>query len=834
MAKASPIINSFNAGELSPRMAAKVDFAKYQNGCERLENFVLFPHGGACFRPGSYFVSEVKDSSKKVRLVRFVFSVVQAYVLEFGNQYIRVYKDRGQVQSGGSAYEIASPYLEAHLQGLKFAQSADVLYIFHASYAPRKLTRTGHTAWTLTTINFTPPPVSELDVFPAATLTPGATTGSGVTFTAGSAYFQTGDIDRQIISGASRAVIKSVPSSPGTQCVADILDAFSSTSPIASGSWSLRGSPTGFISPDKMEPKGASVSITATGGVNVRSSLYKWDLTGAGTAEYMCMLADGSEAGLSEPSSVIINGAIATKAAPGSLAAGQWGWGSFGFSGQYKRLVVRLADDTDPDGKADGYIFTGATGAATRHVFRAADVGKYIRAHNGTIKLTAFTSAVHVTGEIIEPLDAVDATESWTLESPAWSSALGYPRAGCFYESRLWLARDVWEWGSVVEDFENFAMSDRDDAAVSRPLLANEVNEVMWLAHGKVLMAGTVGGEWAMKTGALDEPITPANLLPKRKTTHGCADVPPIVINESILFVQRAGRKLRELAYRYESDGFIAPDLTILAEHITAGGIIDMAYQEEPNGVLWTVRGDGVLLGLTYDRLHDVVGWHRHPMEGEVESVAVIPGPGDEDELWLSVKRTINGAVKRYIEYLKPFSWGSDQEDCFFLDCGLTYDGAPATTISGLEHLEGKSVGILADGAVHPDRTVASGEITLARSAGTVHVGLKYTGVLLSMDLEAGSATGTSQGKLKRIHKARVRFLHTLGGKVGSDLTRLETVYYRTSADPMDAPPPLFTGDKEVTFPKGWDHKAQVMIVQDQPLPMTVLGIMPEMSTSDE
>lgn len=829
MPRSSPILNSFNAGELSPRMAGRTDFAKYQNGCETLENFVLYPHGGATLRPGTYFVAEVKDSTKQVRLVDFEFSAEQAYVLEFGDQYIRFYMDQGQILDGASAYEIASPYLEADLDELKFAQSADVLYIVHRDYAPRKLTRTGHTAWTLTAITFDAAVTAEKDLYPAATLTPGATTGTGVTFTASASVFQSGDIDREIKSGAGRAIIKTVPTSPGTTCTADILDAFASTSAIAAGAWYLNGSPTGTLIVDKKEPIHGAVMITSMGGLNLRSSAYQWTSTGGGTAEYACYLAGGASAGLSEPDALYINGSLATPGTANSLAAGEWD-----FAGLPATVVVRLSDDTDPDTKSVGYIVTGTTGTPVRDAFRSADVGKYIYIHNGIIKITAYHTAQSVTGQILKVLDAITETQSWTLEEESWDATDGYPETVCFYEGRLFFARDDTVWGSVVQDYENFARSSDDDAAIEVTLLANEVNMIRWLEHGRSLIAGAMGGEWSIKSASTSDPITPTTIEATRETTHGSADLAPLVVGQNIVYAQRAGRKIRELTYKWEADGYLAPDLTILAEHITEGGIVDMAFQEEPHSVIWVVRADGVLLGLTYDRIHEVVGWHRHPMTGAVESITVIPGDNGEYELWLAKSYTINGATKRYIEYMKPFSWGEDQEDCFFVDCGLTYDGAATTEMIGLNHLEGETVGVLADGSTHPDRTVSSGQITLARSASVVQVGLKYTGKLKTMKIEAGSVTGTAQGKLKKISRCAVRFLNTLGGKIGSSEDKLETIYFRTSGDEMGGPPALFTGDKEVVFPKGFGTEGQVMIVQDQPLPMTVLAVMAEVQTSDE
>lgn len=734
MPRSSTIINSFNAGELSPKMIGRTDFAKYPNGCETLENFVIFPQGGATKRPGTYYVAGVKTHAEKVRLVRFEFSTTQAYIIEFGNQYLRFYKDKGQILLTGSPYEIASPYLEADLFGLKFAQSADVLYIVHRDYPPMKLTRTDHTAWTLIEINFQPPATSEESVYLADGIWPGATTGESINFAADTyTLFQTGDVDRQVICGTSRAIITSVPGN--NMYICDIIDAFTAdqvANGIDAGDWHLAGSPTGSLTPDKKEPKGAKIQLTST----IES-------------------------------------------------------------------------------------------------FRTEDNGKYISIHDGFIRITEYTSKTVVKGEILRVLTAVTATTSWTMESVDWTATNGYPEAVCFYEGRLWFARDDTLWGSCVEDYENFTPGADDAASVKITLLANEVNAVKWLEHGRALMGGTVGGEWTVDSASTSEAITPTSIKAQRQTTYGCADLAPLKIAGSILFVQRAGRKLREHTYRFETDGYTAPDLTLLADHISDTGIVDLAYQQEPFSIIWAVRSDGVLLGLTYDRSQEVVGWHRHPTDGLVESVAVIPGV-DEDEVWVSVQRTINGSVKRYVEYLKPFDYGEDQEDGFFVDCGLTYDGAAATVISGLDHLEGETVSILADGAVQSAKTVASGAITLTSAASVVHVGLPYTATLKTVRIDAGSAMGTAQGKKKRLHEIRARFFETLGGKIGGSLTKLENVYYRKSGDLMDAPPPLFTGDKIITNPQGWNTEGQVMIVQEDPLPMTVLAVMAEVSTSDE
>jgi hypothetical protein len=218
-----------------------------------------------------------------------------------------------------------------------------------------------------------------------------------------------------------------------------------------------------------------------------------------------------------------------------------------------------------------------------------------------------------------------------------------------------------------------------------------------------------------------------------------------------------------------------------------------------------------------------------------VESICVIPSPDRKrDELWMIVRRTVNGAIKRYIEYLEAeYKDGDTQASCFYVDCGLSYSGTAATTISGLNHLEGQTVQVLADGASHPDCVVTGGAITLQVAASVVHVGLGYTSTVQTTRIEAGAGDGTAQGKTKRITKVVLRFYNTLGAKAGPDENTLDQLEFRRGTDPMDAPPPLYTGDKLMEWPGGYDFDGYVMVQQVQPLPMTLVAIMPQVHTFD-
>ena len=262
-----------------------------------------------------------------------------------------------------------------------------------------------------------------------------------------------------------------------------------------------------------------------------------------------------------------------------------------------------------------------------------------------------------------------------------------------------------------------------------------------------------------------------------------------------------------------------------------------MVFADEPTPIAWCMRADGLLIGFTWNNEQKVRGWHRHPIGGDgvVESIAVIPAAeGDRSELWLSVKRTIDGNVVRYVEYMdRPWRDGDDIEAQFYVDSGLTYDGAPATTISGLDHLEGCTVGVLSDGSPHPQRTVTGGEITLQRAASVVQIGLPCPCYYKSMRLEAGAQDGVSQGKTKRISRAVLRFLNTVGGSYGGNDSQLDDLQFRTAADAMGVAVPLYTGDKIVSWPDGYSTDCYLIYTNTQPTASTLVAIFPQVTTQD-
>jgi len=672
MAKVTPIQTNFTGGEISPRLYGRVDLQKYGTSVELCQNFIVFPHGGISKRSGTHFISEVKDSSKRTILIPFVYSTVQAYMLEFGHQYIRFYRNESVLLNGaGSApLEVATPYTQDDLLTLDFTQSADVLYLVHKNYPPKQLNRLGATNWTLTDFDFSDGPYHEQNST-ATTLTPSHKTGTA--------------------------------------------------------------------------------TITAS--------------------------------------------------------------------------------------------------AAT---FVSTDVGRWIRIRHGDIwgaaKITAYSSATSVTVQVYAqfPFDNTTASDKWRLG--AWSNTTGWPTCVSFFQERLFFAATTSKpatlWGSRSGDFPVFSTTNTlgeviDDSGLNFTLATDQVNAIRWLFSEKRLQIGTADGPFMLSAGRNFEAITPTNATISRETTDGTADERPIGASRTTLYIDRSRRKLRELGYDYNIDGYSSIDLNLLAEHITAGYIKQIVYARSPDNLVWALLQNGELRCMTYEKTQEVIAWHRHIIGGtntEVKSIGVVPKSDESEEiLYMVVQRTINGTTKQYVEYLEAqfdSAKGDVVEDAFFVDSGLSYNGAATTTISGLGHLEGETVQVFADGAVHPDRTVSSGSISLSRSATKVSVGLPYIAKLRTLDPEVQTQDGPSQGKTRRIERITLRLVDTFNLKFKVNEKDLEIIPFRESTMPMGSIQ-LFTGDKRFLVAHTPDRKFELTLQSDTPHPCTVLAIMYALNVSE-
>ena len=492
--------------------------------------------------------------------------------------------------------------------------------------------------------------------------------------------------------------------------------------------------------------------------------------------------------------------------------------------------------------------------------FISTDVGRLIRwkdaAGNWTwLEITAFTSTTQVTATVRgATASAVTATASWRLG--VFSDTTGFPRVGIFHEDRLWLGGSALApqtvYASRSAGFKDFMPTDADGTvtdshAIAFTLLSGKIQVILWLSpHEKGLAVGTVNGEWILTPSANGEALTPLNVTAKNTSVYGSSFVPAVRSSNSVLYIQRMGRKLRELAFVFTEDGFKSPDMTVLSEHITFPQVTWIAFQNNPQPVAWCIRSDGVLIGFTFDRAQGVTSWHRHTLGGTgdvnggiavVENVAVIPDENTtSDEVYLTVKRYINGRTERYIEIIsKIWETGDKQENAFYGDAGTTFVDSPASdTVKGLWYPEGETLGVWADGSQQPDVTITNGKATLAKAFSVKTLGYLYTSEGKTMPFEGGSRDGSAQGKRKRVERAGFWLRDTLGLKYGPDSASLTEILARSWGDEWGVAPSLFTGVVRDRLEGDYDRLGQIYFSAETMAPATVLSIMPQGDTEDD
>ena len=769
---------TFAAGELSPSASARTDIARYYTGLKLCRNFMVMPYGGVRNRAGTRLVAEVKDSTKLCRLVPFQFNDVQTYILAFGDLNMRVIKDGGQVlysagPSIGTPFELAMPYTQYDLASLNYTQSADVMTFAQPGYKPRELNRLAHDNWTTADINLAP----RIAAPASATAVSGGGTGTAQTWR----YQVTAVLDD------GNTLDESLP----------------------------------------------ATSNPVTTHTDVASATITWPaVTGA---TYYIIYKDNAGAGI------------------------------YGFIG-----------------RATGTTFTDQNITAVK-------------------------------------------TDTPPNGNDPFVGAGNFPGAVVYYQQRLIFAGSNLQpqtvWTSKTGLFKNFGYSvpNKDDDAITFTLSSNKVNRVRHLLGLRKLLALTTGAEFTISGGETGLSAKTVQAVPEGY--DGSSIVPPVVVGNSAVYVQARGNRVSSFGYSLNADGFAADDLTLFSAHLFKGkALTNVAYQKVPDSIVWYVRDDGVLLGLTYVPEQQLVGWHWHDTDGFVESIACIP-EGQEDVLYMVVRRNINGVQKRYIERMASRQITSI-EDAFFVDCGLTYDGRntdaaktftlsggttwkfpevvtmtavghtpfaagsvgvdyslkrqvidengdPATeivrvevvgytspsvvtvklliicpeslrgvpvskwarqvkTLSGLGHLEGKTVSILADGSVHPQRVVTGGSVALQEAAGIAHVGLQYISDMETLDLELKNANETVLDKKISVTGLTVRVEESRGIFAGKDKNHLYP--HKTGRDDYESPIELLTGQAEISISNDWQGKGRVFIRQADPLPLSVLAVIPEVT----
>ena len=525
-----------------------------------------------------------------------------------------------------------------------------------------------------------------------------------------------------------------------------------------------------------------------------------------------------------------------TISAPTGLAGSYNGTGSYNIDYKVSAVsaageeslpssAITVSADTAGDWEAGKYVSLSWTAVSGADYYK---VYKNPRGYYGYIGIAETTS---FKDDNISP-----ATDNGPQSAyNPFTGAGSYPGVAGIFEQRLILGRTdnapQTIWASQTGIFNNFGTGRplRDTDSIEAALASTQVNEIRWLVPFDELIVFTSGGEWIMTNGDNSDALTPTSVQYKVQGYRGCADVKPIVIGDTVIFVQRGGQVVRDLQYRLESDKYAGNNLSVLSEHLFRNRqIVAWAYQQTPSSIVWVVLDDGSFCSFTYLPEHEVWAWCPQETDGLVEEVASIPGD-DEDEVYFVVKRNINGSDVRFVEKLHTRDFTAI-EDAFFVDCGLTYDGVAATVISGLDHLVGETVSILADGNVSPQQVVAvGGTITLPQAASVVHVGLPYASTLETLNVDLTAQGDTLQGKKKVINQVTLRLEDTRELWIGPDIDHLVQVPFRTDEGYEEATR-LYTGDKRVTIRSSWGTNGRVVIRQSDPLPITILAIIPEVS----
>ena len=805
---------SFSGGEISPEMFGRIDDAKFQQGAATMRNFVAKPQGPAENRPGFSFVREVKNSSQTVRLLSFTFSTVQTMIIEMGNEYFR-FHTQGQTlfysdgaaynnstnysigdiaKSGGvnyysrtgsqgqavsnsthwyamptnpNIYEIPHPYQQAELFDVHCVQSADVMTLVHPNHAPRELRRLSATKWELRTINF--------------------------------------------------------------------------ASPLAA-------------------PGGVSVSryIPSSSSTNVDTyEAHEYVVTAVGSN-----LVDES----AQSSSASVDNNIYVTGAKNTIS------------------------------------WNAVSGAAKYRVYKE-QAGIY-----GFLGETTSTS-------IIDANIAPNFSRTPPIYENEFQSTNNYPGAVSYFEQRRVFAgtnnepQTILMTKSGTESNLSFGLPIRDDDRIKFRVAARESNTIRHIVPLTNLLMLTGSAEWRVSSINSDA-ITPTSISVKPQSYVGANNAQPVIVNNSMVYAASSGGHVRELGYNWQANGFITGDLSLRAPHLFDNlSVTDMALSKAPIPIVWFISSNGKLLGFTYVPEQTIGAWHQHDTDGTFESVAVV-SEGNDDVLYCVVKRTINGATKKYVERLGTRLF-EQARDCFFVDCGSTYNGTNTNTnqtvtisggtnytrgesvtitanynlfnappslddvgdaivlisgsnyyrcnitatssatvatvkldvdlpaslrntgittyevarnvISGLDHLEGKTVSILADAAVHPQRVVSSGSITLERASSVVHVGLEYQSDLQTMPM-ALQAEAFGQGRVKNLNHVWLRVLESSGIFAGPSADKLVEAKQRTT-EPYGAPPRLKTEDIKIMVTPTWQDNGQLFVRQTDPLPLTVVGM---------
>lgn len=824
--------NVLNGGEISPLLRGRVDQPRYNTGTRETLNFVPMPQGGATRRPGTRFLGRARNTAS--RLVPFVFSETQGRMLEFGDRTMRVWLPDGKLvaDASGSPYMVASPFAAADLRSVRFAQSADVVYFVHPSYAPCKVSRHADDDWRWETLTFMPsiaaPKKPSLQILDKRS---GDDKPKNPTKTDYS-YLVTA-IDEE--TGEESSV------SPAATIEAEALNSVDYhirvTWPAVAGALEYRiykkkAGVFGFIG--RAGAKDTTTASSTLQGVNIGG--YRF----VRTSEDLAVVIRTEEVSQPDGTSITVVTGVSVWNKSSIIPFPNEVYPAW-YNASLRKLFVY--HDKEEHGVLSGWIavegapndymgfyenFTSYTGFGQN--------SKYPQGFQG--ELQAKPVFFYTYANYYDDKNFGADTEDTPIEHKNPFEGEGnYPSQVFFHQQRLGFAatrsKPISVWLSRTGDFESMASSvpPKDDDAIEVTLAATQANRIVWLQPDRNALAfGTEGSEWTLEASE-GVVLTPSTVSFQLQTTNGGEGLTQALsVGGSVLYVQRGSEAVREFSYNYSADKYLGQDLTILARHIVKDReLLAWAYQQEPYSTLWCVLSDGTLAGLTYMKDQDVIGWHRHTTDGEVLDTASIPGTPD-DQVWFLVRRA--GGV--FVERLESFFDSDDLSEAFFLDSALYYSGPQADTFSGLEHLAGRKVQVFADGGTIDGLTVSeAGQLRLKRPASSVLVGLPYTGRLIPNLPEVQTQQGWTLMHNRKILAVRVRtyrsmsFLAGLQGNVAPIVDR----HIRGGAFSVR---PFFSEETDLGMDVcgGWSAGTPLVIEVSSATPLTILALVTTMEVA--
>ena len=858
------IQTNFSGGEISPHLYSQASAQGQGAWLKTACNFFVHPQGGISNRPGTAYVASAKYSNKNARLIPFVLGEEEAYVLELGHEYMRVHAPAGTLlDEDGLVYELECPYTEYDLADVQYVQYQQTLFLVHPKYYPKKLVRGADGYFTLSdmTIKDGPFMLANTDETKKMRLVSKSDTvvSEGVRATLS---FLPVSYPNYFIQAYWKGVhfysasnygfnVEEVVYAFNLRCSAEGCQAYNQggvlriESPKETGGDFNGAELMIYYRQGIVAPPNLIVTHALSGGCNagevISQGETKWyleaDFNAFAPAQVGALFALRHR--VESPSE---SGTLAYEDVSKVIkTSGDWRLRTTG--SWYGEIVLESSTDNVTWEKVKH--FTKAQDEENLNTLGSLEVSAkmyYVRIRcqaisgemgyvlqadsfyqEGIGKTQNYVNAQKMQVSIERPAGE---DEAWTFDwsEGSFSPQSGYPSCVFFYQDRLGFAGSNKEpqtiWFSKTGEYEDFGYlrTLEDSDAISLTLSGKKLNAINSVAVGAKLLVFTAGSEWSLGcSGAL----TPYNIEIHQEGERGASRVPPIVVGNRTLFVQSRGSVLRDFYYQYSTASYTGRDLTLRARHLFFNQEIkEMAYQQEPDNLIWCVLGDGKLLSLTYLPEEDIFAWTRHETQGKFISVCSIPSQG-YDETWLLVERDGVRCVERLLARLTS----KEPEDQVFLDCSVSKKSTDSfTEISGLDHLEGRTLCVLADGSPLTDLVVEDGKIVLPAAVHTAHAGLPYQATMQTLPPDYMLTDGTQQDRKRRPVQVMLKVLDSRGGKVGVGEGQLDRLIGE-AASSYAQPAPLQTCDYVRLLPASHQYFPSVTFVQDDPLPVTLLAV---------